>query len=253
VALKTRHTDYNGRLCMVSAAAANKMAFGIDRPANPWADMFHTQVIVAGANVGECFPVATQYFWGARDRGAKLVVVDPRQTPMARTADHHVALRPGTDAAFFNGLLHVIEREGLINEGFISARTVGWEDVRVVLPAYASERVAQICGIRPAQIVEIARLWGRAERSMAFHARGIEHHIQGTENCLAVINLVLATGRIGQEGSGYGTLTGQGNGQGGREHGQKADQPPGGRDIENPEHRAHIARLWGIDEAELPH
>lgn len=125
------------------------------------------------------FPGGYAILLGCARPGAKLVVVDPRQTPMARTADHHVALRPGTDAAFFNGLLHVIEREGLINEGFISARTVGWEDVRVVLPAYAPERVAQICGIRAAQIVEIARLWGRAERSMAFHARGIEHHIQG--------------------------------------------------------------------------
>src|ERR1700680_3029247 len=103
VGIRTRHIDYNGRLCMVSAAAANKRAFGIDRAANPWADMLHSQVIVvAGANLGECFPVATQYFGGARDRGAKLIMVDPRETPVARTADVHVAVRPGTDAAFFN-------------------------------------------------------------------------------------------------------------------------------------------------------
>ncbi len=254
VALRTRHVDYNGRLCMVSAAAANKKAFGIDRSANPWADMFQAQVIlVAGANVGECFPVATQYFWGARDHGARLVVVDPRQTPLARTADVHVALRPGTDAALLNGLLHVIVREGLVAEAFVREHTTGWEQVRDAVAAYEPARVGEICGIPPRQVEEVALLWGRAERAMAFHARGLEHHVQGTDNCLAVINLVLATGQLGRPGAGYGTLTGQGNGQGGREHGQKSDMLPGMRDIENPEHRAHVASVWGIAEDDLPH
>jgi hypothetical protein len=101
--------------------------------------------------------------------------------------------------------------------------------------------------------VKTARMWGGAERAMAFHARGIEHQIQGVENALTIINLVLATGQVGAPGKGYGTITGQGNGQGGREHGQKADQLPGARDIEDPEHRAFIAEYWGIPEADLPH
>ena len=254
VALGTRHIDYNGRLCMVSAAAANRKAFGIDRAANPWADMLEAQVIlVAGANIGECFPVTTQYFWAARDRGARLITVDPRETPLARTADLHVPLRPGTDAAFFNGLLHVIERLGLVDDAFIAARTAGWEDTLATIRRYPPERVGAICGITPALVEAVGEAWGRAQRAMAFHARGIEHHIQGVDNCLSVINLVLATGQIGRPGSGYGTLTGQGNGQGGREHGQKSDQLPGQRLIEDPEARAYIADVWGIDEAELPH
>lgn len=253
VALRTRHIDYNGRLCMVSAAAANKKAFGIDRAANPWADMPHADVIlVAGANIAECFPVATQYLWDARDQGARLVVVDPRETAAARTADHLVRLRPGTDAAFFNGLLHVIVREGLTDDEFIRTRTTGFEAVREAVEGYTPERVGEICGIPPSQVIDVARLWGGAERAMAFHARGLEHHIQGVENCLSVINLCLATGQLGRQGAGYGTLTGQGNGQGGREHGQKSDMLPGMRDIENPEHRAHVSRVWGIDEADLP-
>ncbi|MFB3738444.1 MAG: molybdopterin oxidoreductase family protein [Candidatus Velamenicoccus archaeovorus] len=253
VALRTRHVDYNGRLCMVSAAAANKKAFGTDRALNPWADLFQTQVvIVAGANVGETFPVATQYFWGARDRGAKLVVVDPRETPIARTADVFVRIRPGTDAAFFDGLLHVLVREDLTDDAFIRDHTVGWEAVRDTVAAYPPERVAEICGIDAQQVVDVALLWGRAERAMAFHARGLEHHIQGVDNCLSVIDLVLATGQLGRPGAGYGTITGQGNGQGGREHGQKSDMLPGLRDIENPEHRAQVAAAWDIDEAELP-
>jgi assimilatory nitrate reductase catalytic subunit len=254
VALATRHVDYNGRLCMVSAAAANRKAFGVDRAANPWSDMLDAEVIlVAGANVGECFPVTTQYFWGARDRGAKLITVDPRETPLARTADIHVPLRPGTDAAFFNGVLHVVERQGRIDEGFISRRTVGWDDTVATIRTYTPERVGAICGIDPGLVERVGTLWGRAERAMAFHARGIEHHIQGVDNCLSVINLVLATGQIGRPGAGYGTLTGQGNGQGGREHGQKSDQLPGQRLIEDPEARAYIAGVWGIDESELPH
>ncbi|HEY2668627.1 MAG TPA: molybdopterin oxidoreductase family protein [Actinomycetota bacterium] len=254
VALRTRHVDYNGRLCMVSAAAANRKAFGVDRAANPWADMLDAQVIlVAGANIGECFPVTTQYFWGARDRGAKLITVDPRETPLARTADLNVALRPGTDAAFFNGVLHVVERQGRIDEDFIARRTVGWEATRAMIREYTPERVGAICGIEPGLIERVGTLWGQAERAMAFHARGIEHHIQGVDNCLSVINLVLATGQIGRPGAGYGTLTGQGNGQGGREHGQKSDQLPGQRLIEDPAARAYIAGVWGIDEAELPH
>ncbi len=254
VALRTRHVDYNGRLCMVSAAAANKKAFGIDRAANPWADILETQVVlVAGSNVAECFPVITQYIWGARDLGAKLIVVDPRQTPLARTADIFVPLRPGTDAAFFNGVLNVVERDGLVDAGFVETRTLGWEDVRAVARTYTPDRVAATCGIDASLIDRVAHTWGEAERAMAFHARGIEHQIQGVENALAMINLVLATGQIGAEGKGYGTITGQGNGQGGREHGQKADQLPGQRDIENPEHRRHMADFWGIEEEVLPH
>ncbi len=254
VALRTKNIDYNGRLCMVSAAAANKKAFGIDRAANPWSDMLETQMIlVAGSNVAECFPVMSNYVWAARDRGAKLVVIDPRETPLARTADLFVPLRPGTDSALFNGVLHVIDREGWLDERFIAERTAGWEDVRRTVAAYEPVRAAEICGIDPQLIEDLGRLWGTADRAMAFHARGIEHQIQGVENALSIINLVLATGQIGAPGKGYGTITGQGNGQGGREHGQKTDQLPGQRDIEDPDARAFISRYWGIDEADLPH
>lgn len=254
VGLGTKHIDYNGRLCMVSAAAANKKAFGMDRAANPWSDMGESQVLLfAGANVAECFPVVTNYVWSARDRGAKLVVVDPRETPLARTADLHVPLRPGTDAAFFNGVLHVLQRDGLLDERFIAERTVGWDAVRDAVADVPPEVAGEICGVEPALIERVAHLWGEAERAMAFHARGIEHQIQGVENALAIINMVLATGQIGAPGKGYGTITGQGNGQGGREHGQKADQLPGARDLENEDHRRFIADYWGIDVADLPH
>ncbi|XUL99687.1 molybdopterin oxidoreductase family protein [Streptomyces venezuelae ATCC 10712] len=253
VALKSRHVDYNGRLCMVSAAGANKLAFGIDRAGNPFSDILLTDcLLIAGSNVGECFPVMTQYLWGARDRGASLIVVDPRQTAIARTADVHVALKPGTDSAFFNAVLHVAVAEGLTDESYLAAHATGWEDVKRTAADYPPARSAEICGVPEQQIVQVARMFAGADKAMAWHARGVEHHSQGVENCLSIINLCVAAGHIGKPGAGYGTITGQGNGQGGREHGQKSDLLPGGRSITNPEHRRQICEIWGIDEAELP-
>lgn len=253
VALKTRHVDYNGRLCMVSAAGANKLAFGIDRAGNPFSDILLTDcLLIAGSNVGECFPVMTQYVWGARDRGASLIVIDPRETAIARTADIHVALKPGTDSAFFTSVLHVVIEEGLTDENYLAAHATGWEEVKAKAAEYPPSRAAAICGIPAEQIVQVARTFARAPKAMAWHARGIEHHSQGVENCLTVINLCTATGHIGKPGAGYGTITGQGNGQGGREHGQKSDLLPGGRSIMNEEHRRQICEIWGIEESELP-
>ncbi|MET9290422.1 molybdopterin oxidoreductase family protein [Streptomyces sp. NPDC003077] len=253
VALKTRHVDYNGRLCMVSAATANKLAFGIDRAGNPFSDMLLSDCLLfAGANVGECFPVMTQYVWAGRDRGAKVIVVDPRETPVARTADLHVRVRPGTDAAFFNAVLHVVIREGLTDDAYLAAHATGWNEVERTVRDYPPERAAEICGVSVAEIELTARWFGGAQRAMAWHARGIEHHSQGVDNCLSIINLCVATGNLGRPGAGYGTLTGQGNGQGGREHGQKSDLLPGGRSILDPEHRRQICRIWGVAESELP-
>lgn len=253
LALQTKHVDYNGRLCMVSAAGANKLAFGIDRAGNPFSDILLSDcVLIAGSNVGECFPVMTQYVWGARDRGAQLIVIDPRETAVARTADLHVPLKPGTDSAFFNAVLHIIAREGLTDEKYLAEHTTGWDDVKATVENYPPSRAAEICGVSVEQIEQVAHRFARAERAMAWHARGVEHHSQGVENCLSIINLCVATGNIGRPGAGYGTLTGQGNGQGGREHGQKADLLPGGRSITNPEHRREICHIWGIPEDELP-
>lgn len=253
VALRTRHVDYNGRLCMVSAAGANKLAFNIDRAGNPFSDILLTDcLLIAGSNVGECFPVMTQYVWGARDRGASLIVIDPRETAIARTADIHVALKPGTDSAFFNSVLNVVIEEGLTDEAYLAAHATGWEEVKAKVAEYPPSRAAEICGIPAEQIVQVARTFARAPKAMAWHARGIEHHSQGVENCLTVINLCTATGHIGKPGAGYGTITGQGNGQGGREHGQKSDLLPGGRSINNAEHRRQICEVWGIEESELP-
>src|SRR5499427_744879 len=121
VALGTRHIDYNGRLCMVSAGTAYKGALGVDRSPNPWSDIPKAQVLlIAGSNIGECAPITTDYIWRCRDKAAKLIVADPRFTPIARNADLYLPVRPGTDLALLMAMLHVIVRDGLTDAGFIA-------------------------------------------------------------------------------------------------------------------------------------
>ncbi len=253
VCLKTPYIDYNGRLCMVSAGAANKKAFGIDRTTNPWSDMVGCEVIwVAGSNVAECSPITTNYIWQAREMGAKVIVQDPRITPLARTCDLYLPVRPGRDAALFAGVLAVMIERGWIDRDFVAAHTVGFEQVAEYCREWTLARTAQVTGVPERSLLQVAELWGTAKSSFLFHARGIEHHSNGVQNALGTINLVLASGRIGKSKCGYGTIVGQANGQGGREHGQKCDQLPGWRDIGNPEHRKYVASVWGVEERELP-
>jgi assimilatory nitrate reductase catalytic subunit len=146
----------------------------------------------------------------------------------------------------------MIER-GWIDREFLAQHTTGWEQVEAAVKKYTPEYSAKIAGVPAEMIVRAAEMWGPADTSFLMHARGIEHHSKGVDNCMAAIQLVLATGRIGREGCGYAMITGQGNGQGGREQGQKADQLPGARDIENPEHRKYIASVWGVEEPSIPH
>jgi assimilatory nitrate reductase catalytic subunit len=253
VCLKTPYIDYNGRLCMVSAGAANKKAFGIDRTTNPWSDMVGTDVIwVAGSNVAECSPITTNYIWQARELGAKVIVQDPRITPAGRTCDLYLPVKPGRDAALFAGVLQIMIERGWIDREFIEAHTTGFDAVAEYCAQWTLDRTADVTGVPARALMQAAEWWGTAKTSFLFHARGIEHHSNGVQNSLGTINLVLASGRIGKPKSGYGTIVGQANGQGGREHGQKCDQLPGWRDISNPEHRRYIAGVWGIEEKDLP-
>jgi assimilatory nitrate reductase catalytic subunit len=253
VCLRTPYIDYNGRLCMVSAGSANKKAFGLDRAGNPWSDILGAEVIwISGANIAECAPITTDYVWQARERGAKVIVVDPRLTAIARTCDLFLPIKPGRDVALFNGILHLMIQNDWLDHDFIRQFTVGFEELSAHVQEWTPSRTAQVTGIAEGPIRQAAEWWGQAKTSFLMHARGIEHHSHGVQNVLGAINLVLASGRIGRPNCGYSTITGQANGQGGREHGQKCDQLPGLRDISNPEHRAFIAKVWDIDPKDIP-
>ncbi len=253
MALGTSNIDYNGRLCMVSAGAGNSKAFGVDRAANPWSDILGAELIwISGANVAECAPITTDYVWQARERGARVIVVDPRLTPIARTCDLFLPIKPGRDAALFNGILHLMIEHGWVDREFIASQTVGFDELARHVAEWTPSRTAAVTGITESAIRQAAEWWGTAKSSFLMHARGIEHSSHGVQNVLGAINMVLASGRIGREFCGYATITGQGNGQGGREHGQKCDQLPGGRKLADPAAREYIAGVWGMPVDEMP-
>jgi assimilatory nitrate reductase catalytic subunit len=254
IVLGTSQIDYNGRFCMSSAAAAGIRAFGLDRGLPfPLEDIPKTGcVILVGSNPAETMPPSLRYFTELRENGGTLIVVDPRRTKTAEHADLHLAPRPGTDLALALGLLHLVVAEGRVDEEYVSERTAGWEEARAAAMAHWPEYVERITGVSVPQLREAVRLFCEPEHAMVLTARGPEQQSKGTDTVGAWINLCLATGRAGRPLSGYGCLTGQGNGQGGREHGQKADQLPGYRKLDDPAARAHVAEVWGVDPDSLP-
>ena len=254
VALRTANIDYNGRLCMASAAAAAIKAFGLDRGLPfPLDDIPGAEtILLTGGNPAETMPPIMQYVDEQRRRGGKLIVVDPRATPTALQATLHLQLTPGTDAALANGILHVILQHNLIDRAFIEARTTAFERVRGIAASYWPDRVERITGVPSTQLTRAAHLIGEAATAMLLTGRGTEQQSSGVDNVLAFINLMLATGHAGRAYCGFGCMTGQGNGQGGREHGQKADQLPGYRKIDDPDARRAVAAAWEIDPDTLP-
>ncbi|MGW3173079.1 molybdopterin oxidoreductase family protein [Streptomyces sp. NPDC001153] len=254
VVLGTSQIDYNGRFCMSSAAAAGTRAFGLDRGLPfPLEDIPKTGcVILVGSNLAETMPPSLRFFTELRQNGGTLIVVDPRRTRTAEQADLHLAPRPGTDLALALGLLHLVVAQGRTDDEYIRQRTTGWEQARAVAIAHWPEQVERITGVSVPQLREAVRLFCEPESAMVLTARGPEQQSKGTDTVGAWINLCLATGRAGRPLSGYGCLTGQGNGQGGREHGQKADQLPGYRRLDDPAARAHVAGVWGVDPDALP-
>jgi assimilatory nitrate reductase catalytic subunit len=254
VVLGTSQIDYNGRVCMSSAAAAGMKAVGLDRGLPfPLEDIPKTGcVVLVGSNLAETMPPALRYFTELKENGGTLIVIDPRRTRTAEQADLHLSPRPGTDLALALGLLHLIVAEGRTDEEYIRERTGGWEEARAAAMAHWPEYVERITGVSVPELREAVRLFCEPEHAMVLTARGPEQQSKGTDTVGAWINLTLATGRAGRPLSGYGCLTGQGNGQGGREHGQKADQLPGYRKLADPEARRHVAEVWGVDPDSLP-
>lgn len=254
VALGTSQIDYNGRWCMSSAASAGIRALGVDRGLPfPLADIEETDVLVlVGSNMAETMPPAARHLDRLREKGGQVVVIDPRQTPTAQRADVHLAPVPGTDVALALGVLHLLVAQGAVAEDYLSSRTTGWAEVADSVAAWWPERVERVAGISAEELRALAALLGGAERVMVLTARGAEQHSTGSDTVLAWINIALALGMVGKFGAGYGCLTGQGNGQGGREHGQKADQLPGYRRIDDPQARAHVASVWGVPPESLP-
>ncbi|GAA0608185.1 molybdopterin oxidoreductase family protein [Kribbella sandramycini] len=256
VALRTANVDYNGRFCMSSAAAATNRAFGIDRGLPfPLTDVAGADaVLLVGSNIAETMPPAVAHL-----EKAQLLVVDPRRSATAALEGAlHLQATPGTDLALVLALTHVVLQEGLADTAYLAERVDDADALYRSTAAWWPERGERVTGVPAATIRRAARVLAAAAPvhggagAFVLTGRGAEQHSKGTDTVTACINLALALGLPGRVGSGYGCITGQGNGQGGREHGQKADQLPGYRSIADPAARAHVAGVWGVDPSELP-
>jgi assimilatory nitrate reductase catalytic subunit len=248
----TNNVDTNSRLCMSSAVAGYKATLGADAPPACYEDIDHTQVLfIAGSNTAYAHPIVYRRIEDARAKNPdlRIIVVDPRRTDTAQAADLHLAILPGTDVALFNGMLHVMLWEGLVDMAYIRAHTEGFDALKETVREYTPKMVSGICGIDEADIITAAK-WFGAGPTLSLYCQGLNQSTSGTEKNAALINLHLATGQIGKLGAGPFSLTGQPNAMGGREVGGMANLLSGHRDLTNPEHRAEIARFWGV--AEVP-
>jgi assimilatory nitrate reductase catalytic subunit len=245
----TNNLDTNSRLCMSSAVAGYRLTLGADAPPACYEDIDHADLfLVAGSNAAWAHPVLFRRLEDARARNprAKLIVVDPRRTDTAAAADLHLAIRPGTDIALLNSMLHALLADGLVDRGYIEAHTEGFEALARTVRDYAPRAAARICGVDADGIVAAARSFGRARAALSLYCQGLNQSTHGTHNNAAIVNLHLATGQIGRPGAGPFSLTGQPNAMGGREAGGMATLLPGHRDPNDPAHRAEVASLWGV-------
>jgi len=246
----TNNVDTNSRLCMSSAVAGYKATLGADAPPTCYEDLGLAHCLfIAGANMAYAHPVLFRRIEDAKaaNPDLKIIVVDPRRTDTAAAADLFLPILPGTDVALFNGMLHVMLWEGWVDNAYIKAHTEGFAAIKATVREYTPAAVAQICGVPAADIVQAAKWFATSPATLSLYCQGLNQSTQGTDKNTALINLHLATAQIGKVGAGPFSLTGQPNAMGGREVGGMANLISAHRDMANPEHRAEVAALWGVD------
>ena len=245
----TNNVDTNSRLCMSSAVAGYKQTLGADAPPCCYADIRQARLIfIAGANPAVAHPILFRSIEDARAANPelKIIVADPRRSESAEIADLHLPIKPGSDIALFNGMLNVMINEGLVDAGYIAAHTAGFEALAGVVRNYPPAIAAEICGIPTAGLLQAARWFAGSAASLSLYCQGLNQSAHGTHNNAGIIHLHLATGQIGRPGAGPFSLTGQPNAMGGREVGGLANLLSAHRDLGNPDHRAEMARFWGV-------
>ncbi|MFI5707631.1 molybdopterin-dependent oxidoreductase [Kribbella sp. NPDC051620] len=245
--IRTNQIESNSRLCMASAGTGYKLSLGSDGPPGSYEDFDHADVFfVSGANMADCHPILYLRMMDRVRAGAKLIVVDPRRTTTADKADLFLQIKPGTDLALLNGLLHLLVEGGYVDEQFIAESTEGWEDMPAFLADYPPAVVAGITGLPEESLRQAAEWIGASGNWMSCWTMGLNQSTHGTWNTNALINLHLATGAICRPGSGPFSLTGQPNAMGGREMGYMGPGLPGQRSVLVPEDRAFIENLWQL-------
>lgn len=241
----TNNVDHCTRLCHASSVAALMQTIGSGAVSNVFQDVAMADcAMVIGSNTTENHPVAATFIKNARKAGMKLLVLDVRKIDLVSHADHFLQFRPGTDVALLNGMMHVILREGLVDEDFVASRTENFEALRVALTPYTPEVVGKITGVSTDLIEAAALAYGQAENAMIFWGMGISQHTTGTDNARSLINLCLMTGNIGRPGTGLHPLRGQNNVQGASDAGLIPNVFPGYQNVENAETREKFESAW---------
>lgn len=244
----TNNTDNCARVCHSASVTGLAMSFGSGAMTNPIRDITHgvDMILLIGSNPEEAHPVVGMQIRRAVQEGAKIVVADPRDTDLAKRADIHLKLRPGTNVAFALGMLHVIIQEGLTDEEFIRNRTEGWEETKQTALDYPPEKVAEICHIAPEDLKEAARMYAKADKAPIIYCLGVTEHTTGVEGVRSLANLAMAVGKLGRSGCGVNPLRGQNNVQGGCDMGAMPNKFPGYQDVTDPEIRGKFERAWGV-------
>jgi sulfite reductase (NADPH) flavoprotein alpha-component len=248
----TNNIESNSRLCMASAGSGYKLSLGADGPPGSYDDMDRTDLFfVIGANMADCHPILYLRMMDRVKAGARLIVVDPRRNTTADKASLFLQIKPGTDLALLNGILHLLVKNGHVDLAFIDEFTVGWDDMPAFLEDYSPAKVADITGIPEADIRKAAQWIGEAPEWISCWTMGLNQSTHGTWNTNAICNLHLATGKLCRPGSGPFSLTGQPNAMGGREMGYMGPGLPGQRSVLVDEDRAFIEELWGVPKGTL--
>jgi len=246
--LGTNNVDSNSRLCMSSAVAGYTGAFGFDGPPPAYADIALADCfLLLGTNTAACHPILWSRIRDRQAEGAFVICADPRLTPTAERSNLHLPVRPGTDLALLSAMLHVVDRDGLLDSTFVERHTSGWAEARAVARDWSPERAGAVCGIDPVLVEQAAHRFAGAGGAMALWSMGANQSTVGTLKNRALINLCLATGQIGRPGSGPLSLTGQPNAMGGRETGGLSHLLPGYRKVAAAADRAAMADHWKID------
>jgi formate dehydrogenase alpha subunit len=243
----TNNVDHCARLCHASTVVGLVKAFGSGAMTNSIPEIEGADCIfVIGSNTMEQHPLISLRVVRAREKGAKLIVADPRRTPLVDFADVYLQHRPGTDVCLLNGIMNVILSLNLADNDFIAQRTEGFEEFKKKIEEYPPEKVSRITGVDAAALEKAARFYGEAEKGSILYAMGITQHTTGTENVLSVANLAMLTGNVGRQSTGVNPLRGQNNVQGACDMGALPDVYSGYQQVKDKEARAKFEKAWGV-------
>jgi len=247
---KTNNVDHCARLCHSSTVLGLAATFGSGAMTNSISCMEESDcILVTGSNTTEQHPlIGSRIIENVSKRGAKLIVADNRKIRLARLADIHVRWKNGTDVAFLNGIMNVIISESLEDKEFVKTRTENYEELKKTVANYPPEKAAEICGITPEEIIEVARMFATADKAMIVYSMGITQHTHGVDNVKSCANLAMLTGNVGKAGTGVNPLRGQNNVQGACDMGALPNVYSGYQKVTEPDVRKKFEKAWGVED-----